>query len=222
MNANCKISFENFETEIQVNYQTIFQIVVNEWFRRGGDAVFLDNHEINEKSVVVEVGGYTGVWSEKLNNKYKPDFYILEPVEKFRTELVKKFKSNNNIKILDYGLGKPGTFEVSLDTDATSIFDNTGKEKETITIKSFSDFLNENSINTIDLMQINIEGAEYDLLDELINSGLINKIKKIQVQFHLNVENAVLKRQRIRAQLASTHREILNYPFVWEVWEIEK
>jgi len=221
MNANCKISFENFETEIQVNYQTIFEIVVNEWFRHGGDPAFLDKHDINEASTVVEVGGYTGVWSEKLNKRYKPNFYILEPVKKFRSELEKKFESNANIKILDYGLGKPGKFEVSLDTDATSIFDNTGKQKETILIKSFSDFINENSINEIDLMQINIEGAEYDLLNEIINSTLINRIKKIQVQFHLNVDDAVLKRQIIRSQLSKTHREVLNYPFVWEVWEIE-
>jgi len=221
MNANCKISFENFETEIQVNYQTIFQIVVNEWFRRGGDAAFLDTHRIDEKSTVVEVGGYTGVWSEKLNNKYKPNFYILEPVKKFRSDLEKKFSSSKNVKILDYGLGKPGKFEVSLDTDATSIFDNTGKHKDEITIKTFGDFINENSISDIDLMQINIEGSEYDLFEEIINQNLINKVKKLQIQFHLNVEDAVKRRKAIRYQLSKTHREILNFPFVWEVWEIE-
>lgn len=46
------------------------------------------------------------------------------------------------------------------------------------------EYINERQINKIDLFKINIEGAEYDLLECIILNGYILKIKNIQVQFH--------------------------------------
>ena len=56
-----------------------------------------------------------------------------------------------------------------------------------------------------------------------IRSGLgknVRRIKKLQVQYHLNVPDAVEKRQSLRSRLAQTHRELYCYPFVWEAWEL--
>eukprot|EP01036_Dinobryon_divergens_P041110 gene41110-54463_t len=40
--------------------------------------------------------------------------------------------------------------------------------KTEIELVRFIDFVKDNSINAIDVMKINIEGAEYDLLDDII------------------------------------------------------
>lgn len=215
----CNLKVENFETEIDVDASAVFNVAVSEWFRRGGDAAFLETHDINENSLVIDVGAYTGVWSGKINSKYRPNLMILEPVSKFRDSLSTKFHGLENVKILPYGLGAPGNYKINISNDGSSIFQGSGSGVvEEIEIISFHDFVRKNEISSIDLIQINIEGSEYDLLDQILESDVLKNIKKIQVQFHLNVPNAVHKREEIRKKLAKTHREILNFPFVWEAW----
>jgi hypothetical protein len=67
-------------------------------------------------------------------------------------------------------------------------------------------------------MKINIEGAEFAVLSDLISSGLISKIENIQVQFHEFFQNSWKLRDQIRLELGKTHQESWNYPFVWESW----
>lgn len=217
----CTLKIETFETEINIDQSQVFNITVNEWFKRGGDAAFLETHDLDQKSTVVDVGGFTGVWAEKIIQKYDPKFFILEPVKSFQNVLDTKFSNNPKVKILKHGLGTPGNFQISLSGDASSIFDSADEvATETISISSFDDFILKNSIESIDLLQINIEGAEYDLFDQILSSSFLTNIKKIQVQFHLNVGNAVEKRDSIRTRLSSTHHNTLNFPFVWETWEL--
>jgi len=217
----CTIKFEDFETDINLDAKTIFEISVSEWFRRGGDAKFLETHNLNKESVVVDVGGFTGTWAEKIIAKYDPKFFILEPVKSFQNVLDTKFSNNPKVKIIKHGLGAPGDFRISLSGDASSIFNAANETaSETISILSFDDFILKNSIESIDLLQINIEGAEYDLLDQILASSFLTNIKKIQVQFHLNVGNAVEKRDSIRTRFSNTHHNTLNFPFVWETWEL--
>jgi len=70
-------------------------------------------------------------------------------------------------------------------------------------------------------MKINIEGAGYDLLDHLIESGFIKNIKNIQVQFHDIVAEAVKRRASIQEQLKKTHVLTYCYDFIWENWTIK-
>ena len=81
-------------------------------------------------------------------------------------------------------------------------------------------FLNEFKIDEVDLIQINIEGDEYDLLDYMIENKLIRRFKNIQIQFHLNIENCIQRRDIIRDKLLENNFEInFDYPFVWESWK---
>ncbi len=73
-------------------------------------------------------------------------------------------------------------------------------------------------ITAIDLMKINIEGAEYDLLEYLIASGLVRRIRRFQIQFHDFVLDAEARMLAIQEQLASTHRVTYQFPFIWENW----
>lgn len=218
----CTLKIETFETEINIDPLQVFNITVNEWFRRSGDATFLETHDLDQQSIVVDVGGFTGVWAEKIIKKYDPKFFILEPVKSFQNVLDSKFSNNSKVKILKHGLGTPGDFQISLSGDASSIFDAADEvATETISITSFDDFILKNGIENIDLLQINIEGAEYDLLNQILASVFLTNIKKIQVQFHLNVGNAIEKRESIRERLSKTHIETLNFPFVWEAWSLK-
>ena len=65
-----------------------------------------------------------------------------------------------------------------------------GSLDKKISVVSFSTFVKEQNFETIDFVKMNIEGSEYELLEEIIESGNILKITHLQIQFHNFVENA--------------------------------
>jgi hypothetical protein len=79
----------------------------------------------------------------------------------------------------------------------------------------------EHGIERIDLLKVNIEGGEYELLEHLIATGDIRKVRKLQVQFHDFVPDAIPRRARILQGLAQTHAQHWNFHFVWEEWGLK-
>ncbi len=73
----------------------------------------------------------------------------------------------------------------------------------------------------VDLMKLNIEGAEFDLLDRLIAKKLHKKVTDIQIQFHKIDDKSEERRNKIREKLSKTHDCTWNYPFVWENWKLK-
>ncbi len=104
-----------------------------------------------------------------------------------------------------------------LSDDGTSQFKKSSRI-ETGQIIEYTKFINEHKIEWIDRMNINIEGGEYELLLHLLNTGEINKINIIYVQFHYPNDETIFKRNNIRKLLENTHDEIFCYDFVWEKW----
>jgi len=64
-----------------------------------------------------------------------------------------------------------------------------------------------------------IEGGEYDLLEHLIKTKYIKRIKNLQVQFHDFVDQAQERMDNIQKELSKTHQLTYQYLFVWENWE---
>ncbi len=71
------------------------------------------------------------------------------------------------------------------------------------------------------LLKINIEGGEYDLLERLLETGLVGQFQHLQVQFHRFVPDAEKRRDFIRTGLAHSHEERWCYPWVWESWTLK-
>jgi hypothetical protein len=67
-------------------------------------------------------------------------------------------------------------------------------------------------------MKINVEGAEYDILESLITTGFVQRVDDIQVQFHDFVPNASERVVALRKSLAATHYPTYMFSFVWENW----
>lgn len=108
----------------------------------------------------------------------------------------------------------------SINSDATRLVkDSTGNIS--IDLKTLEDLMSEFKINNIDLLQINIEGAEYDILENWIDTKIIEKIKTIQIQFHnfQEIPNYIDRRDNIRNNLLKLgFKEKFNYQWVWECW----
>jgi len=193
---------------------------VQRWFSDNGDETLRLNYEqLNSNSTVFDLGGYKGDFASNIYSKYCCNIYIFEPVKEYSNKIINRFSKNIKIKVFPFGLGaKKETMSISINNDASSIF-NTGNETQIIELISFKDFLNENSIDHIDLIKINIEGGEYELLNHIIESNLVSCIDNFQIQFHDFISNADTLRKNIQDKLQLTHCLTYNYNFVWENWK---
>ena len=72
-------------------------------------------------------------------------------------------------------------------------------------LKSISDFVVEKKIEQIDLLKLNVEGAEYEILDNLISTNFIDKVKILLVQFHLNQSIDYSKYKSLKKKILKTH-----------------
>lgn len=202
-------------------YESPQQKRTSSWFRDLGDKTLRLDYDLNEQSLVFDVGGYEGQWSSDIYAMYNCHIHIFEPVEIFATNIEKRFSRNQKITVHKFGLSaKTQPIEMGFQRDSSSIF-NADKNPVSATLVCAADFISQNHIETIDLMKINIEGGEYDLLDHLIASGLVARIKNIQVQFHDFVPDAETRMVNIQKELNQTHFLTYQYPFVWENWQLK-
>lgn len=190
------------------------------WIQSNGDGELRLNYPLDTDSIVFDLGGYKGEWSQKIFDKYQPNIYVFEPVEKFYNEIQERFSGNNKIKPFKFGLGnKSEEVKIGLSLDSSSVIKLDSQAIEVIKLESLVDFLIINNIDKVDLIKINIEGSEFDLLEDVLLKGKINTFVNIQVQFHDFVENSTERRNKIREQLSKTHELTYDFEFVWENWK---
>tara|TARA_R110002020_G_scaffold381800_1_gene592698 strand:- start:6015 stop:6629 length:615 start_codon:yes stop_codon:yes gene_type:complete len=193
---------------------------IGRWFRDNGDNTHNLTYNLNEESVVMDLGGYTGVWAQQIINKYNPRMYIIEPIPKFYDGMVTKFSGNNKVNLLNVGISTEDREGVIyMNGDSTSSNLSTG-EGIKVTFNTMKTILGKWKLESIDLIQINIEGDEYPLLESMLYTGIINKFKNIQVQFHMGIDGDIERRNKIREGLKTNgFKNKFDYPFVWESWE---
>ena len=210
--------FQKSPVSIKEAYRSPMDQRVIPWFGIQGDQTLRLDYDLNENSIVFDLGGYQGKWSYDIYKKYGCYINVFEPVPEYASQIEKLFSGNNKVKIHCYGLGSQNQTQViGIEQDGSSIFKSSVNSQE-IVLKNATDFMQINHISHIDLMKINIEGGEYDLLEHLIDTGFISFISNIQVQFHDFVPNAIDRMQAIHDKLAITHETTYQYLFVWENW----
>lgn len=192
---------------------------VKQWFADNGDYTHRLNYKLDNNSIVFDIGGYVGWFTEQINNKYGSKIYCFEPLINFYEQIEKKFIKNENVFVFPLAISDENKKEIIyLNKDASSIFQKIGQPIE-INCITLDKAMQDNKINKIDLIKINIEGQEYSLLKYMIKNSLHLKCENIQIQFHRFIEDCDLKYNDIRHELEKTHHLTYYYPFVWENWE---
>jgi FkbM family methyltransferase len=195
------------------------EINIVKWCANNGDKTHRINYNLNETSLVFDMGGYEGQWTSDIYSRYLCEVFIFEPNLSFSKNIELRFDRNPKIKVFSFGLSDTTREEfINVSADATSIYKSGGKT-ERISLVQASEFFMNNGITRIDLMKINIEGGEYDLLDHLIESDLIKIIDNIQVQFHWFFPDAENRMKKIQSNLGLTHYQTYEYKYVWENWK---
>lgn len=202
----------------RVFFPTEHQRMVKKWRFDDGNNGFRFNYDLTLDSLVLDVGGYEGQWASDIYSMYRCRIYVFEPVYEFAERIQKRFLKNPDISVLQFGLGGFSRKEtISLCKDGSSIFRDSDNKQE-IQIVDVAIWIADQNITEIGLMKVNIEGGEYELLEKLIETGLIRILKNIQVQFHNVARDSGNRMEQIQKRLRETHHPTYQYRFVWENW----
>lgn len=185
----------------------------SEWYAQNGDNTYWINHNLNQDSIVLDIGASIGNWTHRIFNQYNSYIYAFEP-----TENINNIINHDKIKkIKSAAYNKDGTELFGINNHEPSALKNDNQIKVNVT--DINKFIL--SFNVIDLIKINIEGGEYDLLQYILNDHEISKrIKSFLIQFHL-IENIDVKSKydNIINLLINNHFKLdWRFDFVWEKW----
>jgi len=182
------------------------------------DLLLMSFDHLTENSLVFDIGGYRGDWSSDIYSKYNCNIYVYEPVKTFFNIINLRFSKNKKITAFNFGIYNENTdLDLYLNNDGTSIY-KSKDVKNSIKCKMVDvyDILKD---SYVDLISINAEGSEYSILTRLLETGCINRVKCLLIQYHYFMEND--KNNRISINTDMKNRGFsctFEYPFYWECW----
>lgn len=137
----------------------------------------------------------------------------------FAQQLRTLFGRNSRIEVVQAALSnRRGSDALSMQTNASTRFHSGSAPTRPIELIDTAEFLLSRSIEEVGCLALNIEGSEYEVLERLIETGLISRVRCLVVQFHVVGDTSNARRSAIRLGLEQTHRCDYEYPFVWEKW----
>lgn len=198
--------------------------LVKEWNAMKGDEILRVDYPLYDSSIVFDVGAYKGDWTQRILNRHKCEVYAFEAIPVMAVELFNMFHTcRNNVHVRNYGLlGHTCLQEMTYDEDhpdASSIYSNGGANFVSL-FRDVVEVMDEVG-GRVDLMKLNVEGAEYEILERLIAADRTSAVTNVQIQFHDFVDDSEARRERIRSVLSATHEETYCVPFVWENWRLK-
>lgn len=169
------------------------------------------------KSVLI-LGGYLGdSASIFVNRLHKHKIVILEPILEYQNILKNRFRQNSGITILPYAAGSLNENRtIAIDGERTSEFSSVS-HSETVQFVDISNIFIK--YGPFDLVELNIEGSEYEVLGRLDETNLIMDVEVLLVQFHMINGQSSFERARSIKLLSKTHYQYFNYEWVWERWD---
>lgn len=227
------------KNELELAMKNVFDWNVGQMIAAGGDAVFQHSHDyLGENSVVVEIGGNKGIFAQKLLERYNlAELHVVEPVTPMVKNLKRIFIAKPAVQIHQFALAREaGMMRMAYrsDNDAAAKFLGPDQQLdkgwqaatvEEVPVKTFVMAWSAMKLKIVDLININIEGIEFDLVQALLDSGVQTKIRNIQIQWHVHagieVADKPAKRCSMHRTLSKTHYLVYNFDWVWEQWTLK-
>lgn len=183
----------------------------------------LTTADLGPGDIVFDVGAYTGEWATAMLDRYPVSVMAFEPNPLIYRQLQEKRPDYPGLQPLQYGLGGANeTARISLKGMGSSIYahaeSDADPERVDVTIRAVDEVWRELGYQDVDLLKINIEGAEFPLLERMIETNLLSQVRCLMVQFHEWHPGAYGRRRAIRRALSKTHKMDWDYHFVWEKW----
>ena len=171
---------------------------------------------ITEKDLVIDVGGYQGDYAQAVFERF--GCIVVEPNAEIYEALVKRFNDNPKIQCNPMAIGgESGLEKLYLREDGSSFFQEWAGTNEWrgVAVGRLSDFVKFAKIIP-KIVKLNCEGAEYDIIKELDESGCLPQINELLVQLH-KIPNWFTLRLKAEERLSKTH--VKTYDYKWQLWK---
>jgi FkbM family methyltransferase len=200
------INSSNINKGIKCNY---------EWYGNEYGGFYLCPDFLNNKSIVYSFGiGEDISFDESIINKFKCKVFGFDPTPKSI-----KWINNNNIpkgfSFYEFGLGKKNEIvkmylPINPEHVSGSVLLHSNVKSTSsvmVQMKSFKDIIDILEHKQIDILKMDIEGAEYDVIDDILNNHV--QINQILIEFHDRlIENGIYKTRKAIRLLKSKGYEI--------------
>ncbi len=136
-------------------------------------------------STIVDLGGNKGHFIRAMRDAFGCECFAVEP----NPDLFNKLKSMPRVRALNYavsGARGEAVFNVAANNEASSLLPGGGgDEQHMITVKTIDlvALLEEIEVSSVDLLKVDIEGAEIAMFDAMPDS-LASTFGQITVEFH--------------------------------------
>jgi len=194
-----KIIISKFKSKIKKIYLTLtrrYAFLKKEikcksvWLGSWYGGFYINPKLVNEKSTVYSFGiGEDISFDIALINRYNCKVFGFDPTPK-SINWVRNQKLSDNFYFFEYGIGKEsGLVDFFLPKNSSHISGSLVSQtninldsKIIIEVKTLADTMKELEHKHIDILKMDIEGAEYDVIDHILNTKV--SITQLLVEFH--------------------------------------
>ena len=193
----------------------------------GNHGWVVDYSKLNSNSVVYSVGVGSNIdFDLALIEELKLAVYAFDPTPR-SIEWIKKQSLSKSFKFIPVGLGSndgemeffPPRKESSTHFSPIDRYDNLGVETIKAPVKTLRSLAQEFGHQTIALLKMDIEGAEYDVIDNLEEQGV--EINQILIEFHHmykgisldDTKNAIDKLRKLGFELFHISQRTYEFSF---------
>jgi len=163
-----------------------------EWFGITHAGFYVCTENLNENSIVYSFGvGDNIAFDEDLINRFHCNVYGFDPTPK-SVEYIKKKKPQRWFKFFEYGISYfDGIIKFYLPKNPDHVscatfnrwgYDEAKNRPIEVPVKKLSTISKELGHSKINVLKFDIEGSEYDILDDVLSSDL--EIDQILIEFH--------------------------------------
>jgi FkbM family methyltransferase len=190
------------------------------WYEADGDNTVYCVWDLNEDSIVFDIGANAGEWSRRMIAKYPCTYYLFEPVPSVLEKAKDSLGHNPRVHLYNFGLGgEDKILPLSYPETQGGSFLDVGGNYIQAEIRDIVRFIEEEKIDSIDLMAVNIEGWEYELIPRIVESGMVYNVNRFMIQWHFFSREDLCKAQwGIYYALSETHKMMWNYGAL-EAWQ---
>lgn len=203
---------------------------LGDFYRAGGNALLYQDLPLTDTDRVLDAGGFHGEWTAGILVRYGCYCDLFEPAPEFMNLCSALLNRNPRVNLYPAALGgRERILRFTLAGSGTSAFTEQkevfGFDAPVVAINAYLDRLRHQGLSpdipgALGCLKLNIEGGEYEVLETLLNSGVVDRFRCLLIQFHRQPEGYAIRYQRITRDLARTHSRVWGFPYVWERWDL--
>ena len=189
----------------------------SKWFLFNRDKLIFDI-KLKQEGLVLDIGSYLGEYTKRVLGKNpKMTFWLYEPIPSYFNACVNKFINRENVVVYQTAVSADGRdFQMQIDGLRSRQGSNTSSEGVPVDSVSIQEIFD--SVSEIELLKMNIEGMEYECLEQLVRTNTLIKAKFLLIQFHNCEKDSQERRNALRMAIARDFNNIYTFEWIWELW----